>query len=103
MAGNNPVILFFLIIIYLYEIIIWFFCLSICSVIMSRFVPIPITPLMIIRTIGQKVEGKEIKMRKDWVSLKKIGTSIPLAVIAAEDKKFEEQLRFDIESVRAQV
>lgn len=82
------------------KIVIWFFGFSILSVIIFRFVPIPITPLMIIRSIGQKGDGKEMKMKKDWISLKKIGTSMPLAVIAAEDQKFEEHFGFDIDAIQ---
>ena len=82
------------------KILIWFFGVSVLSVFIFRFVPIPITPLMIIRTIEQKVDNKNIKIKKDWVSLNKIGTSMPLAVIAAEDQKFEEHFGFDIDAIQ---
>ncbi len=82
------------------KIIIWFFGFSVLSVIIFRFVPVPITPLMIIRSVEQKVENKNFKMKKDWVSLNKIGTSMPLAVIAAEDQKFEEHFGFDIDAIQ---
>jgi len=82
------------------RIVLWFLGLSIFSVILFRFIPIPITPLMIIRSIEQKVDGKEVKLSKDWISLDKISPVMPLAVMAAEDQNFEEHFGFDIEAIK---
>jgi monofunctional glycosyltransferase len=82
------------------KICLWFFGLSIFSVILFRFVPIPFTPLMILRCIGQKIDGKEMKLSKDWVSLEKISPVMPLAVMAAEDQNFEEHFGFDLEAIK---
>ncbi len=79
---------------------LWFIAISIISVIVYRFVPIPVTPLMLIRCVEQKWDGKEMKLKKDWVSLDKISSAMPLAVIAAEDQKFEEHFGFDLEAIR---
>ncbi len=80
--------------------VIWFIAISILSVIFFRFVPIPVTPLMLIRCVEQKANGKEMKLKKDWVSLDKISSAMPLAVIAAEDQKFEEHFGFDLEAIK---
>ena len=84
----------------LFKTALWFFAISILSVIIFRFVPIPVTPLMLIRCVEQKWDGKEMKLKKDWVSLDKISSAMPLAVIAAEDQKFEEHFGFDLEAIR---
>ena len=84
----------------LLRVFLWFIALSIVSVILFRFVPIPFTPLMLIRCIEQKWDGKEMTMKKDWVSLEEISSAMPLAVIAAEDQKFEEHFGFDIEAIK---
>lgn len=47
-----------------------------------RFVPPPITPLMVIRLI----EGEGL--RKDWVALDRIAIYLPRSVISAEDNRF---------------
>jgi monofunctional biosynthetic peptidoglycan transglycosylase len=47
-----------------------------------RFVPVPITPLMLIRL----AEGEDL--RKDWVPLAQIAPVLPQAVIASEDNRF---------------
>jgi monofunctional glycosyltransferase len=81
------------------KIIKWFFILSIASVIIFRFVPVPITPLMIIRCVQQKLDGKELKMKKDWTSLDQMSVTMPLAAMAAEDQNFEEHNGFDFEAI----
>ncbi|MBP6533170.1 MAG: monofunctional biosynthetic peptidoglycan transglycosylase, partial [Bacteroidia bacterium] len=67
----------------LFKACLWFIAISIVSVLFFRFVPIPVTPLMLIRCVEQKWDGKEMKLKKDWVPLEKISSAMPLAVIAA--------------------
>ncbi len=83
----------------LIKIFLWFIGLSILSVILFRFVPVPLTPLMIIRTVEQCIDGNDLKFKKDWVSLDEISAALPLAVIAAEDQNFEEHFGFDLEAI----
>ena len=83
----------------LLKLFLWFFGLSIFSVILFRFVPVPFTPLMLIRNVEQIIDGKDLKLKKDWVSLEKISAALPLAVIAAEDQNFEEHYGFDMEAI----
>ena len=70
------------------KVIIWFFILSITSTILFRWVPIPVTPLMLFRCVGQKMDGKEMKLDKDWVSLDEISPHLQLAVVCSEDQNF---------------
>ena len=74
--------------------------LSISSVILFRFVPIPFTPLMLIRCVEQKSDGKDMKLRKDWTSIDEMSAAMPLAVIASEDQNFEEHFGFDMDAIR---
>ena len=84
----------------LFKLILIFFVVSIFSVIIFRFIPIPITPLMIIRSVEQKLNNKKFKLSKDWTSLDKINPVMPLAVMAAEDQNFEEHFGFDLEAIK---
>ena len=77
-----------------------FVLISIFSVILFRFVPIPVTPLMLLRCTKQIVAGKEVQLKKSWKSLDEISPAMPLAVIAAEDQRFEEHFGFDVEAIR---
>ena len=79
-----------------FKIILWFFILSIGFTVIYRFVPVPITPLMVIRLYEQaKDEKKEVRLYKDWVSIQKISKHVPQAVVAAEDQKFMDHKGFD--------
>ena len=80
--------------------IILFLVLSIASVLLFRFVPIPFTPLMLIRCVEQKSDGKDMKLRKDWTSIDEMSAAMPLAVIASEDQNFEEHFGFDMDAIR---
>lgn len=79
-----------------FKIILWFFILSIGFTVIYRFLPVPITPLMVIRLYEQaKDEKKEVRLYKDWVSIQKISKHVPQAVVAAEDQKFMDHKGFD--------
>jgi len=84
----------------LFRLSLWFFGLSIGSVLLFRFVPVPVTPLMLIRLAEQTFSGNERKLTKDWTSLEARGNRLPEAVIAAEDQNFEEHGGFDFEAIR---
>jgi len=65
-----------------------FFVLSIASVIVFRWIPVPITPLMVIRNIEQLGDGKGLMMEHDWVALEEISPKLQLAVVCSEDQNY---------------
>jgi len=75
------------------------FIFSVILVMFFRFVNIPLTPLMVIRTLQQKADGKESKMEKEWVSIDKISPNLINALIASEDNKFMTHYGFDFEAI----
>jgi monofunctional biosynthetic peptidoglycan transglycosylase len=77
----------------------WFFIISIFSVILFRWVPVPVTPLMLIRCAEQKLDGKEMKLKKDWVPLEEIAPDLQLAVVCSEDQNFLKHHGFDFEAI----
>lgn len=79
----------------LWRIILGFVILSVVSVIIFRWVPVPITPLMVIRCIEQKSDGKEAKMKHDWVPLTEISPKLQLAVVCSEDQNYLKHFGFD--------
>ncbi len=80
--------------------ILWFFILSIGSVIIFRWLPIPITPLMIKRCVEQKMDGKSMKLKKDWVALEEISPKLQLAVVCSEDQNYLMHNGFDFEALK---
>lgn len=63
-------------------------------VIIYRFAPPPVTPLMIIRA----VEGKGLDHR--WRPIDEVSPALPRALIAAEDAKFCDHHGFDLDALQ---
>lgn len=80
--------------------ILWFIAISVFSVIFFRWVPVPITPLMVIRCVEQKMDGKDLKLSKTWKPLEKISPSLQLAVVCAEDQNFLTHNGFDFAAIQ---
>ncbi|MBP0446873.1 monofunctional biosynthetic peptidoglycan transglycosylase [Roseomonas sp. SSH11] len=67
-------------------------------ILLFRFVPVPFTPLMVIRSV--QGEG----WRHDWVPLERIAPALAHSVIASEDNRFCEQaLGFDFQALQGQI
>lgn len=64
-----------------------------------RFIPVYITPLMVIRCIEQAKSGKEIKLKHHWIPKEDISRHLPMAVIASEDNLFAEHNGFDFKEI----
>ena len=75
--------------------IIAFFLLTIGIVVLYKYVPVPYTPLMAIRSHQAKQEGKTLQTQKKWVPIEKINGSMIVAVIASEDNLFPTHNGFD--------
>ncbi|HRE24404.1 MAG TPA: monofunctional biosynthetic peptidoglycan transglycosylase [Bacteroidia bacterium] len=88
----------------LWKIIKWFFILSITGVILFRFVPVPFTPLMIIRFVEQVFDSeREIQFRKDWEPIANISPLLVKAVMTSEDQRFNEHFGLDMEAIQKAV
>jgi monofunctional glycosyltransferase len=82
------------------KIIAGFIIFSFVMVLVFRFIPVPFTPLMIIRFFEQATDkDRNIRFKKDWVSYNEISPSLPLAVITSEDQKFIEHFGFDMKAI----
>lgn len=78
-----------------------FFFGSVISVILFRWVPIPVTPLMLIRLVEQVSEGRELRLVKDWEPLSQISPSLQLAVVVCEDQEFLRHNGFNMDAIMA--
>lgn len=77
------------------RIILIAFVASILSVLLFRFIPVPITPLMLIRCTQSIIKGEKPILKHDWVPFDEISPNIIRAVIASEDNRFLEHKGFD--------
>ncbi|AOW08506.1 monofunctional biosynthetic peptidoglycan transglycosylase [Flavobacterium gilvum] len=80
---------------FLLKIFLWFFPISIAFVVLFKFVPVPLTPLMVIRYFENKAAGKEIHFSHDWEPIENISMNLQKAVIASEDGTFLTHNGFD--------
>lgn len=81
---------------FLFKLFLWFIGLSVLWVLIYKFLPVPYTPLMAIRSI----EGDEkYQTRHNWVPIEEISTYLQLAVICAEDQTFLSHSGFDREAI----
>ena len=85
---------------FLWKLFLWFVGLSILSVIVFKWLPVPITPLMITRAIEHKLDGKEMVCSHDWEPLERISTNMQKAVIASEDGNFLTHHGFDFDAIQ---
>lgn len=70
------------------------FILTVLWVVVYRFLPVPGTPLMLIRKVS---EG--ISVKHTWVPIEKISPDMAIAVVASEDAHFMEHNGFDWEQI----
>lgn len=71
------------------------FIASIAWVTLYRFIPIPVTPLMLTRYIEENTP-----INYKWKPLNEISQHMPLAVISSEDNLFSEHNGFDFKAIR---
>jgi monofunctional biosynthetic peptidoglycan transglycosylase len=83
----------------LLRIVIIFIVLSVLSVIVFRWVPVPVTPLMIMRCVEQKQEGRDMVLKHDWVPLEEISEKLQLAVMCSEDQNYLKHYGFDFDAI----
>jgi len=84
---------------FIWKAMLWFFGVSLFLVVLFKFVPVPFTPLMAIRCVEQKADGKPVILSHDWVPLEEISTNLQRAVIASEDQNFLTHNGFDFKAL----
>jgi len=72
-------------------------------VLLFRFVPVFVTPLMLIRCVEQLSAGEKLHLRHNWVSMEAISRNLSLAVVCSEDQLFLEHFGFDLKAIERSV
>ena len=72
-----------------------FFGFTVLAVILFRFIPVYVTPLMVIRLF----ENEGMKMEHKWVPMSEMSKHMPFAVMGSEDAHFREHHGFDLEAI----
>jgi monofunctional biosynthetic peptidoglycan transglycosylase len=85
---------------FFWKLIIWFNIISLFFVVLYKFVPVPYTPLMLIRYFENKSAGKNIETKHHWVPIEDISKNLQKAVIASEDGRFFEHNGLDFSAMQ---
>ncbi|WP_348799164.1 monofunctional biosynthetic peptidoglycan transglycosylase [Flavobacterium adhaerens] len=80
---------------FLLKVLLWFFGISVAFVVLFKFVPVPFTPLMVIRYFENSAAGKENHFSHNWEPIENISMNLQKAVIASEDGAFLTHNGFD--------
>lgn len=83
----------------LFKVVLWFLGISIFSVILFKFVPVPFTPLMIYRSASDLFSGRKMECSHNWVAIEDISPNLQKAVIASEDGTFLNHNGFDFKAI----
>ncbi len=79
---------------------LWFLGITVGFTVLYSFLPVPLTPLMVIRCFEQSADPKRtVRCEKDWVSFDAISPKLQLAVVCAEDQEFLEHEGFDFNAI----
>lgn len=81
------------------SLLLFFFLSTLVAVVIYRFVPVYVTPLMVIRSVQQIASGDKPTCKHTWVSFNQISPHLPMAVIASEDNRFAEHNGFDLKEI----
>ncbi|MEO8933652.1 MAG: monofunctional biosynthetic peptidoglycan transglycosylase [Xanthomarina sp.] len=84
---------------FIFKLLLGFLVFSIGMVFLYKWVPIPITPLMIIRGVENLQNDRPFTWQHDWVSIDKISKNLQLAVICSEDQSFLNHKGFDLNAI----
>lgn len=75
---------------------LWFVVISVLWVLAYKFIPVPYTPLMAIRSFNSY---ETFETKHQWKSIDEISESLQLAVICAEDQNFLKHNGFDYDAI----
>lgn len=88
---------------FLWRFLLGLFLFSILIVFVYKWLPVPLTPLMVIRAVEQKQDNNEFVLKHNWVPLEDISLNLQLAVICSEDQNFIRHKGFDLKAIEKAV
>ena len=80
-------------------LIVSFLVSTIGVVLCYKWIPVAVTPLMIIRCVENFKNDDTVAIHHQWVPLDKMSKNMPLAVVASEDQNFLKHHGFDFTAI----
>lgn len=84
---------------FLFKSMLWFFGITVFLVVVFKWVPVGYTPLMAIRSLEHREDGKTVERLHEWVPIQDISKNVQRAVIASEDANFLKHNGFDFKAI----
>lgn len=81
---------------FIFKAIVWFIIITVLWVVAYKFVPVPYTPLMAIRSYNG---DENYETKHQWESIDDISSYLQLAVICSEDQNFINHNGFDYDAI----
>jgi len=81
---------------FIFKTVFWFIGLTFLWVLLYKYIPVPYTPLMVIRSIQA---NSNYDSKHYWTPLSEISQEMSLAVICAEDQQFLNHNGFDYNAI----
>lgn len=82
---------------FILKTLFWLFVMSVVMVVIFKWAPVSVTPLMLIRNIQSNANTSGWK--HDWVPIEQMSTHLQLAVICSEDQNFVKHHGFDFKAI----
>jgi len=83
-----------------YKAVLYFLIISVGSVVVFKFIPIPFTLTMVDQKLESLMDGEDSEIHYAWRSYNNVSREMHLAVIAAEDQLFPDHFGFDFKHMQ---
>lgn len=80
---------------FVFRVVFVLLLLSVGSVCLYRYVPVPVTPLMVRNALSAAIKGELTTFHHDWVPMEAMSPHMASAVVASEDQRFYQHKGFD--------
>lgn len=84
----------------LYKAVFYFLIITVGSVAVFKFVPIPFTWTMLDQKVDSLMDGEDSEIHYAWRSYDNVSREMHLAVVAAEDQLFPDHFGFDFKHMQ---
>ena len=82
------------------RLLLLFVIFTVTPVIIFRFIAPPVTPLMFLRSLEYKTDGKDAAINYQWVPVEEMSPNLFRAALAAEDDLFLEHNGFNFNAIK---
>ncbi|HPW90576.1 MAG TPA: monofunctional biosynthetic peptidoglycan transglycosylase [Paludibacteraceae bacterium] len=84
-----------------WKVPVWFFGITFAWVVLLKFLPVYVTPLMVIRVVEAIFDKeRDVRVEKTWIPIEKMSPKVVRATIAGEDDLFLSHYGFSIKGIR---